>query len=111
VRVIHQLVDNAVKYSPPATPISIEARKEGDTVTLAVVDQGPGIRAAEQERVFEKFYRSPTNGPRMPGSGMGLSIAHEIVRAHGGKIWVESSPGTGSRFCVSIPTGSEAPNP
>lgn len=111
VRVIRQLVDNAVKYSPPASPISIEAKKESGTVTLAVVDQGPGIRAAEQERVFEKFYRSPTNGPRMPGSGMGLSIAHEIVRAHGGRIWVESSPGTGSRFCVSIPTGSEAPTP
>ena len=111
VRVIRQLVDNAVKYSPPATPISIEARKEGDTVTLAVIDQGPGIRAAEQARVFEKFYRSPADRPKMPGSGMGLNIAREIVRAHGGKIWVESSPGTGSRFCVSIPAIPEAPTP
>jgi len=111
VRAIRQLLDNASKYSPPSSPISVEAGMEGDAVTIVVADKGPGISAAEQERVFEKFFRSPAHRSNLPGSGMGLNIARAIVRAHGGEIRLDSSPGAGSRFCISIPVAGEGQRP
>jgi two-component system sensor histidine kinase KdpD len=104
---LRQLVDNALKYSPPGSPLAIEAANVENGVVLSVTDHGEGIPEAEQSRVFEKFYRRPDTHHAVPGSGMGLAIAREIVHAHGGEIWVESKLGEGSRFSFSLPAMQE----
>lgn len=104
---IRQLLDNAVKYSPPGSPIAISAEKGEGSVIISVSDQGPGIPEREQLRIFQKFYRRTDTHRHVTGSGMGLAISLEIVRAHGGEIWVESVPGQGSKFCISVPCVSE----
>jgi two-component system sensor histidine kinase KdpD len=106
--VIRQLLDNAIKYSPPDSPISIEASIEEDAIVVSVADCGPGVPEADRHRVFEKFYRGREARERIPGTGMGLAIAREIVRAHNGEIRVESRPGQGSRFRFTLPIATEA---
>lgn len=96
------LIDNAVKYSRPGSPILISADAAEKGVIIHVADQGPGISADEQARIFDKFYRG-SNGQHLKGTGMGLAIAREIIRAHGGEIWVKSSPDQGSEFSFSLP--------
>jgi two-component system sensor histidine kinase KdpD len=71
-------------------------------VTIYVADQGPGISEDEQTRIFDKFYRG-RNGQHLKGTGMGLAIAREIMRAHGEEIWVKSGPDQGSEFSFSLP--------
>lgn len=100
--VIAHLIDNAAKYSTPGSPIRIGADVQGRSVIIHVADQGPGIAQNEQSRIFEKFYRG-TQGQHLKGTGMGLAIAREIIRAHGEDIWVTSSPGQGTEFCFSLP--------
>ena len=100
--VILQLLDNAAKYAQPGAPVSLGAEATPEGIVFSVADRGPGIREQERERVFEKFYRCEKDRQRIPGTGMGLAIAREIVQAHGGRMWVESSP-EGSRFCFSLP--------
>lgn len=102
---IRQLIDNAVKYSPPGSPIRIGARLTGDAVAISVRNDGQGVTALEKSRIFEKFYRSASARSQVPGTGMGLAIAREIVLAHGGNIWVESNPGQGAEFFASVPAG------
>ena len=100
---LRQLIDNALKYSPPSTPLVIAARGGENSVVLSVADSGPGIPEAERSRIFDKFYRSARNRHQITGAGMGLTIAREILRAHGGDVWVKSGPGQGSEFCLSLP--------
>ncbi len=100
---IRQLVDNAVKYSPPDAPIAIRAVRDGDAIVVTVADRGPGIPEPDRNRVFEKFFRGRDARGRIPGTGMGLAIAREIVKAHHGRIWVETRPGQGSEFSFSLP--------
>jgi two-component system sensor histidine kinase KdpD len=95
-----QLIDNAVKYSPPGTPITISAALADGQVVTRVQDRGRGITTAELPRIFEKFYRGIRN--QVPGAGLGLAIAKAVVAAHGGSIWAESTPGAGSTFCVAL---------
>jgi two-component system sensor histidine kinase KdpD len=100
--VITHLLDNALKYSPPGTPITIGARAEEDRVIVYIADRGKGITEQEREQVFEKFYRG--KGERhLQGTGMGLSIVREILRAHGEDISVSSSPDRGSEFSFGLP--------
>jgi len=99
---IAHLLHNALKYSPRDSSISVCARTEGEKVIIQVRDNGPGIPEEEQGRIFEKFYRGQ-NERHLKGTGMGLSIAREIVRAHGEEIWVTSKPGQGSEFSFSLP--------
>jgi two-component system sensor histidine kinase KdpD len=101
--VLQQLVDNALKYSPPDLPLVISAREEEGSLVMSVTDKGPGIPEHEQARIFEKFYRGDANRQSTPGTGMGLTIAREIVKAHGGRIWLHSRPGQGSTFSFSLP--------
>jgi two-component system sensor histidine kinase KdpD len=102
-RAFANLLENARSYSD-GLPVSVIARRTGSRVLVRVVDQGPGIKPAERERIFEPFYRGPQAG-RQPwtGSGLGLAIARGFVEANGGAIEVESLPGQGTSFIVSFP--------
>jgi signal transduction histidine kinase len=73
-----------------------------------VADRGPGIPDRERERIFEKFYRRQNVKTHVPGTGLGLYIAREIVRAHGGDLWVEGDLGQGSEFCVALPVSARS---
>jgi len=98
------LVDNAIKYSGERRRLDVTARRDGDEMRIAVSDEGFGIPAQEQERIFEKFYRagqSETQGRR--GSGVGLALVKHIMTAHGGTVTVESRPGEGSTFTLQLP--------
>jgi two-component system sensor histidine kinase KdpD len=108
-QVFVNLLENARRYSS-GLPVSVHARRAGARVVIRVVDQGPGIGRADQERIFEPFYRGSEAGPRpWPGSGLGLAIAKGFVQANGGRIWVESLLGQGTRFVVELPVAREAP--
>lgn len=100
-----QLIDNAAKYSPAGTPITISAALEDGQVVTCVKDSGPGIAASELPRIFEKFYRAKEIRSQVPGAGLGLAIARAVVTAHGGSIRAESTPGEGSSFCVALAEG------
>jgi two-component system, OmpR family, sensor histidine kinase KdpD len=102
-KVISNLVENAVKYSPPSSPIVLRALADGDQVTVAITDRGVGIPASEQMLIFEKFYRGSGQAHRSPGTGMGLAISRAIIEAHHATIGVASAPGEGSTFTVGIP--------
>src|SRR5205085_1026866 len=88
---IRQLLTNALKYASPESPIIIRAVPGEGTVKISVKDFGPGIAAKDRQRIFEKYYRVQDNTSRIPGTGIGLTIARDIVDAHGGDIWVEST--------------------
>ena len=103
---LRQLIDNAIKYSPRDSPVSVAAELKGDRVVVSVADRGPGIPEEEQSRIFEKFYRAEASRHQIPGAGLGLVIAREIIQVHGGEIWVESAPGQGSIFRFSMPASS-----
>ena len=102
-QVFANLLENAVRYSG-GNPVSVLVRHSGDRLLVRIVDQGPGIPRAEQERIFEPFYRGPQRGrTRWLGSGLGLAIAKGFVEANGGRISVESLPGQGTSFVVELP--------
>jgi two-component system sensor histidine kinase KdpD len=99
---IKQLLDNALKYSPGEKPVLIRAYGADDRLTIEITDLGNGIPNEEQTRIFERFYRSPAVKDQIPGSGLGLSIAHRIVQAHGGDLTVTSRPGE-TTFRMTLP--------
>jgi two-component system sensor histidine kinase KdpD len=99
------LLDNALKYSPPGSPVDIKAWAAGKSLTLSVSDQGPGIRAGEEERIFEKLARGQAASNR-PGAGLGLAICKGIATAHGGSIQAVNHPQGGAQFLVSLPLGT-----
>jgi signal transduction histidine kinase len=104
-QVLGNLLSNAIKYTPEGT-ISVEAAAQGDQVAIAVIDSGIGIAPSERDRVFEPFYRSQRDKRFPQGMGLGLSIARDLVVAHGGRLEVESAPGKGSRFVILLPKAS-----
>jgi two-component system phosphate regulon sensor histidine kinase PhoR len=102
--VLQNLLDNAVQYTPPGGHIIASAAVDGAEVVFTIADNGIGIPQAEQERIFERFYRVDEGRSReVGGTGLGLSIARHIAEAHGGRVWVESAIGQGSRFHFSVP--------
>lgn len=103
---LRQLIDNALKYSPPGSPVTVGAGLTDHCVVIRVADRGPGIPDRERDRIFEKFYRRQNAKTHVPGTGLGLYIAREIVRAHGGDVWVEGEPSQGSEFCVALPVSA-----
>jgi len=107
---LRQVIDNGLKYSLSATELDVAAETESDTVTIRVRDRGPGIPEGEQEHIFDRFYRRQSV-KGVPGSGMGLYIAREIARAHGGDLSVESKLGSGSVFCLTLPTAEGSSRP
>lgn len=104
---LRQLIDNALKYSPTGSPIVVSAKAGERSTVISVADCGQGISESQQRRIFEKFYRAPVEGEPVGGTGMGLTIARKIMDAHSGRIWVESKPGQGSEFFISIPVASQ----
>jgi signal transduction histidine kinase len=109
--VLRNLIDNAVKYAPEGGVIRVAGRRQDEKAILSVADQGIGIPAEEQERIFERFYRVESDlGRRTRGAGLGLAISRGLVELHDGAIWCEAEPGVGSTFFVRLPAapGGEA---
>jgi two-component system phosphate regulon sensor histidine kinase PhoR len=104
-QVITNLVHNAVKFSPDGGDVTVAVRRVGDDVVTSVEDHGIGIPRADQDRVFERFYKVDRARVRgeSAGTGLGLSIARHVVVQHGGRIWVESELGAGSTFSFALP--------
>ena len=102
-QVLVNLVDNAAKYG--ISPVSVHVEQTNGTIQIRVADHGPGIPLAEQDRIFEKFYRADPHHTRMPsGTGLGLYISRELIRRMGGRIEVRSRPGAGSTFVIELPS-------
>jgi signal transduction histidine kinase/DNA-binding response OmpR family regulator len=102
---VRNLVGNALKYSPKGGTITVSALMDANSVAFTVKDTGYGIPAADIPFIFDKFYRvHADSAPDVEGNGLGLAIVKAIVDQHGGKVEVESTPGTGSTFTISIPT-------
>jgi len=105
-QVLINLIENATKYTPPGSPITIAARARSGAVEVEVADRGAGIAPEDAERVFEKFYRA--RELEGGGVGLGLTICRGIVNAHGGRIWVEPREGGGASFRFTLPLGEGA---
>jgi two-component system sensor histidine kinase KdpD len=101
-QVLINLIENAIRYTPPESPIEVSARADDAAVTIEVADRGPGVSEGEEERIFDKFYRS-NRSLRDGGVGLGLTICRAIVRAHGGQIWVERRAEGGAAFRFTLP--------
>ncbi|MFT5201952.1 MAG: signal transduction histidine kinase [Candidatus Aldehydirespiratoraceae bacterium] len=105
-RAAANLLANAVRLAPAGTTVRVTAADEGRWVTLAVIDEGPGIDAEDQLRVFQRFWRADTREARTAGrSGLGLTIVRQIAEAHGGRVELESTVGEGSKFTLRFPRG------
>jgi signal transduction histidine kinase len=100
---LSNLIGNALRYTPRGGSIRIEAPPAAGNVRISVADTGPGIPPERRERIFERFAQGNGAG----AAGLGLAIVRDVVQAHGGRIFVESEPGHGSRFSLEIPRGAE----
>jgi len=109
-QILANLVDNAIKFSPDGGRVTVAARINDEVVEVRVVDEGIGIPEEEQRRIFTKFYRgeSMTRDPSTTGTGLGLFIAHGLVSAMGGRMWVDSREGAGSSFAFELPLAPHA---
>jgi two-component system sensor histidine kinase SenX3 len=104
VTALRNLIENAINYSPESTGVNVEVRRVGALAEIAVIDQGIGISAAAQERIFERFYRVDPSRSRMTGgTGLGLSIVKHVAGNHGGDVRVSSREGAGSTFTLRLP--------
>lgn len=109
-QVVTNLVGNAVTHTPPGTPLRIGVGTVGDHAVLEIADQGPGVAPEQSSRIFERFYRADTSRNRATGgAGLGLSIVHSLITAHGGHIEVDSAPGEGATFRILLARLTEQP--
>lgn len=106
---VQNLVSNALKYSPDGQPVTVTARRTGDDITISVVDQGVGVPEDEVGSLFRRFYRART-AEGIPGTGIGLSFAAQIMELHGGRVDVRSVEGKGSEFTLRFPIRTAAGN-
>lgn len=106
-RALQNLLENSLSYSPETSPVKVGASHTEREVRMWVEDEGPGIPPQDRERIFEKFYRGETSGKVPSGTGLGLAVTREIVRFHGGKIWVEDVVPHGARMVISLPKENE----
>jgi signal transduction histidine kinase len=103
-RVIHNLVENAIKYSPGGGEVKVSARRHGDFLLMSISDNGPGISPENQARLFQSFERLEGSVDKsILGTGLGLRVCRILVEAHKGRIWVESDPARGSTFYFTLP--------
>jgi len=107
LRVLTNLVDNALRYSPSPSPVKIRVTRSDNMICFSVEDQGPGLNEGDEERIFEPFFRSTAKTPDAvangTGTGLGLSIAHRIATAHGGSLQYRKGEGGGATFTVRLP--------
>jgi two-component system sensor histidine kinase KdpD len=106
-QVLINLLENAIKHTPPDGPIDISASAAKNTVTVTIADRGPGIAAGQEDQLFEKYYRAP--GRIEVGFGLGLTICRGIIATHGGRVWAENRPGGGAAFSFTIPVEGTPP--
>ena len=107
-QVIDNLISNAVKYTPKHGRIAVSLHREGQEVVLRVQDSGIGIDPQDQPYVFDRFYRvRNVQTADIEGTGLGLAIVKSIVERHKGRVWLESEPGEGSTFGVTLPAAQE----
>ena len=111
VEVVKNLIDNAVKYSPAHSQINVKLEKDNPNIKISIQDQGIGIPNDEIPKLFTKFFRSSNAQKQgIPGTGLGLYIAEEIIQQHGGRITVESKIGHGTTFTINLPMSEEIQN-
>lgn len=110
-QVFINLIENAIRHTPPGTPIDVSAWQDGEQVVVEVADRGPGVPDHQSEEVFRKFFQgnSEAGGPPTGGAGLGLAICRGIITAHGGRIWVEPRPGGGAAFRFTLPLEGAPP--
>ncbi|HWC99511.1 MAG TPA: ATP-binding protein, partial [Candidatus Sulfopaludibacter sp.] len=101
-QVLKQLVENALKYSPAGSAITVSAVRNDNRIVMGVADRGPGIEENERALIFDKFFRGRRHRFETKGTGMGLAIAKGIMEAHRERIWVESEVGQGSAFYFTL---------
>ncbi len=107
-RILFNLVENAIKYSPEGGEVSVNITVEGKDLVFCVIDHGPGISPENQKKLFQSFEQLGMPRRRaLEGVGLGLKVCRTLVEAHGGRIWVESEPGKGSKFCFTLPVQAE----
>lgn len=108
-QVLVNLTENAIKYSPPGGTVAFDLVRAGGEIRVRVTDQGPGVAPEDREAIFKKFHTAPSSGrgEKPGGTGLGLAICSQIVRAHGGRIWVEDGAGGGSVFTFTLPETCE----
>ena len=109
--VLRQILDNALKYSPARSVIALRAHADGGEAVVSVADQGAGIADYDMPHIFDRFYRGKQIRNRLPGTGMGLTIAREIVQAHGGRISARNLPGKGAEFSFTLPLAEAGATP
>jgi signal transduction histidine kinase len=102
-QVVFNLLSNAVKFTPPGGHVTVAATRVNGEVQVAVADTGPGIAAEDHERIFEQFQQTDVGAGQREGTGLGLTLSRRLVELHGGRIWVDSEPGQGSRFVFTLP--------
>ncbi len=102
-QVLTNLVENALRYTPPGSPLEIAVRASATEVLISFADRGPGIPPGDLERIFDKFYRVLDRARDAAGSGLGLSVCRGLVEAHGGRIWAKNRPEGGALFCFTLP--------
>ncbi len=107
VQVLSNLVGNAVKFSPEGAAIKLTACRSHDFVQVDVADEGPGISPVEREQIFEPFQQGSVLAREKKGSGLGLSIARGLIEAHGGRLWLQDSPGPGATFSFTLPVAPD----
>ena len=102
------LLDNAIKFSPQGGEITVNGKFSDNEVFVTIADEGVGIAPRDHERIFERFFRAENPSVKTsPGIGLGLHICKAIIEAHGGRIWVKSKLGKGSRFTFTLPIAKE----
>jgi two-component system, NtrC family, sensor kinase len=107
-QVIFNLLSNAVKFTPAGGTVEVRSVQVNGEVRVSVVDTGPGIAPEDQERIFEEFQQTGLGAEQREGTGLGLALSKSLVELHGGRIWVESEPGKGSKFTFTLPVEAKA---
>jgi signal transduction histidine kinase len=102
-QVIYNLLSNAVKFTPAGGSVVVGSARVDGEVQVSVTDTGPGIAPEDHERIFEEFQQTDVGVEQREGTGLGLALSKRLVELHGGRIWVESEPGHGSRFVFALP--------
>ncbi len=109
-QVVYNLLSNAVKFTPKGGSVVVESARVNGEVQVSVTDTGPGIAPADHERIFEEFQQTEVGAEQREGTGLGLALSKRLVELHGGRIWVESEPGHGSRFTFTLPIENASRN-